>query len=71
MKKIEQGSPGMDRTAKILEQAKARYEEEKRKANAKRRKAENLWAGNVSSTSGLYPSTKAFRAVGTAPFPAA
>lgn len=41
MKKIEQGSPGMDRAAKILEQAKARYEEEKRKANAKRRKAEN------------------------------
>ena len=41
MKKIEHGSPGMDRAAKILEQAKARYEEEKRKANVKRRKAEN------------------------------
>lgn len=41
MKKIEQDSPGMDRAAKILKQAKARYEEEKRKANAKRRKAEN------------------------------
>lgn len=41
MKKIEKGSPGMDRAAKNLEQAKARYEEEKRKANAKRRKEEN------------------------------
>lgn len=31
----------MDRAMKNLEQAKARYEEEKRKANAKRMKAEN------------------------------
>lgn len=41
MKKMEQGSPGMDRAMRSLEQARARYEEEKRKANAKRRKAEN------------------------------
>lgn len=41
MKKMEQSSPGMDRAMKSLEQARARYEEEKRKANAKRRKAEN------------------------------
>lgn len=41
MKKMEQESPGMVRAEIILEQARARYEEEKRKANAKRRKAEN------------------------------
>lgn len=34
MKRMEQGSPGMDRAMKNLEQAKTKYEEEKRKANA-------------------------------------
>ncbi len=41
IKNFNETSPAMDRALKNLEQAKARYEAERRKQNEKRRKAEN------------------------------